>query len=404
MLITVFIFIFVSNDTFLFGSNSISLMVELPRILMGVYVLYELIRWINNGGRINKIIILGLTLVGLMVCISLYHGDPVKLIIIKCLCILSSMFLTLRYDFSEYAEAFSRIIVFLAMMALVLEVIAYVIPSIAYALPRVVNTANTEITTIGLAGFATNYLSTNIIRAFGIFWEPGVFHIYLNIALVFELFQNKVINWRNVVIMLLAVFVTFSTTGYIVSAWILVAYFCLERKKVLSSKNLIITCMIFVCMLAVFFMYDFTFINDLVFSKLGNAEDGNWIARSASVFVNLDIFFDNPILGIGMNQINDEFVRRSAEMFVRSSKHNTNTLLYQFAAHGGIYGGIFTVGTLLFPKCLTNKRTVKIALAIAIVLMYVGENLRYSMFPFILIFYGFTKKNYIENRCYRSSL
>ena len=122
------------------------------------------------------------------------------------------------------------------------------------------------------------------------------------------------------------------------------------------------------------------------------------IARSASVFVNLDIFFDYPVFGIGMNRINNEFITRSAEMFARMSKHNTNTLLYQFAAHGGIYGGLFAFGTFLFPKCISNKKSVIIGLFIALVLMYIGENLRFSMLPFILIFYGYRKKDHVKNR------
>ncbi len=398
LLLTVFTLIFVSNDTFMFGTNRNSLMLEIPRVLMGIYIVYELMRLLINRVKINQTIIVGLIMMAMMIFISVYHRDPVKLIIIKSLCIFSSALLTIHYDFDEYAEAFSKVMVFFGVMALVLEVIGYTLPSVAYGLPRIVNTANNEITTIGFAGFLTAYLSTKIIRTFGIFWEPGVFHMYLNLALMFELFYKKRISWRNVIILLVSVLITLSTTGYIVSAWILVVYFCLERKKSLTRKNMIIISVIFVGLMVAFFAMDFTFVGESVFGKLSNQEDGSWIARAASVFVNLDIFFDHPVFGVGMNQINTEMMWRSTLMFARMTRHNTNTLLYQFAAHGGLYGGIFAAGTFMFPKCLSSKKAVIIALAIALVLMYVGENLRYSMFPFILIFYGFSKKNHVENR------
>ena len=393
-----FVLIFFSNDTFLFGTNINSNMLDIPKVLIGVYILYEVVRFLATKSKINWVIIIGLGMTALMGIISLLHADPMKLIIVKCAYIISALLLTLHYDLEEYAKAFIDVMVFFAIMALVLEVIAFVIPSFAYDLPRMTNSANNEITTMIFAGFQTDYLQEGGMRAFGIFWEPGVFQIYLNLALMMELFLKKRSDWRRIIIILGAVVITLSTTGYLASAWILGVYFILEKRSaIITKKTIFIVLGALLVVIGAICLIDFSYIMETVFGKFLDPKDGSWIARAASVFVNLEIFLDHPLIGVGMEQINEEMVIRSLEMFGKSTTHNTNTLMYQFAAHGIFYAGLYTLGTCKFASRLSSKKIVKIALFIAILILYVGENLRYSMLPLILIFYGYQAKKSANN-------
>ena len=388
----VFVLIFVSNDTYLFGTNANSFMLEIPRVLLGIFIVLEIILLVSKKKLNMNFLAIGIIMAGMLIGISMYHGDPVKLIIIKCLCIFSALLLTLHYDFNEYAEAFTKVMVFNAVTALLLEVIVYLLPSVAYALPRMLNTASVEITTIGFAGIDSRNLDAIFIRNSGIFWEPGVFQMYLNLAIIFELFRQKGIRWKYVFILMAGVFITFSTTCFIVLIWIFVSYALLVKKEKVTGKTLLALTMLLVVLSISFFAIDYAQLLEIVFGKLSNSDSGSMIARSASVFVNLDIFFDHPFVGVGMSAINTEMVYRSALMYGRPTTHNTNTLLYQFAAHGLFYGGLFFMGTCKFTKCLSNKIVIRVSLVIALILIYVGENLRYSILPFILIFYGFNCK------------
>jgi len=366
-------------------------MIEIPRILLGVFIAIQLLFFLSVRRKIinQKTMFIALFMAITMVVISYIHSDPLKLAIIKCLCIFSAFLLTQHYSFEEYAEAFTRVMVFFAIMALLLEVIAYSMPGIADSLPRMINTANVEIMTIGFAGFRVIDLGAIFIRSFGIFWEPGVFQIYLNIAIIYELFIRKATRWKNIVLLIAGVIITFSTTGYIALLWILLSYFLFEKKEKVTKKNIAAMAFLLLLIIAVFFISDYSMLYDAVFGKMTNEESGSVIARSASVFVNLSIFWEHPLVGVGMDAINQEMVLRSMVMYSKSTTHNTNTLLYPLAAHGILYGGLFILGTCYFPKNLSSKKIARVAILVALIMLYIGENLRYSILPYILIFYGF---------------
>ena len=82
---------------------------------------------------------------------------------------------------------------------------------------------------------------------------------------------------------------------------------------------------------------------------------------------------------------------------------NTNTLFYQFAAHGIPFGVLFAVGTYKFGNCFANgRKIITISVFLMLFLLYIGENLQYSIFPYIAVFYGYGWKESIasSNRVY----
>ena len=386
--VVIFLLILFSRDTFLFGTNANKYITFIPIGVMGIYVLFEFISQIKREKYRKKrgIIIAGAVMLAVYIALSLYHQEFVSIMVLRFLCILSAMLLTLHYDFNEFAEAFVKVMVLFAMAALILEVIVYAFRSVVPMLPQMYNSAGNYIINIGLAGVVSYELNSTLIRAFGVFWEPGVFQIYLNLAILFELFAKQKPNWRHVILFVLGIMITFSTAGYIIVVGIFVLY-CLFYGNINKKMLVIVLFLVGIAAFALLFL-DLTIIEQKVFGKLFNSESGSTIARQASVFVNIKIFFDHPLLGIGMRNIEDEFIKLSAQMFPRMSKHNTNTLLYQFAAQGVVVGGIFTFGTYKFTYYLAKKKTLILCLFVILLLLYVGENLKYSIIPFSLMFYG----------------
>lgn len=84
-----------------------------------------------------------------------------------------------------------------------------------------------------------------IKRNSGMFWEPGAFQGYLNIAIYFALLQpNLKRKFLKVVVLIIAVLTTKSTTGYFVVFLILLYYILFLRKSSIISKTIFLILLI----------------------------------------------------------------------------------------------------------------------------------------------------------------
>ena len=386
----VYLLMFVSHDTFFFGTNANYTMTTIPRYVMAVFIAVTALRVFMHRLDRNKCntLLFGMLMICLYIVLAIYHREYMQVTSIKLLCMTGALFFVLQYDFADYKEAFIKAMVINAIAAIILEIMVYASHGLALALPRMTNTAGVQITTIGVAGIDSGNLSSVLIRNGGIFWEPGVFQMYLNLAIIMLLFGYPEIRKKTLLILSLGVFITFSTTGFIVYGWIMVSYFFLKRKKVITAKTAIAMVSFLIIAVGLFFVIDFTPLTEIVFGKLSDSASGSTVARKASVFVNLQMAWEHPLTGVGNRAMLDEMTTRSLAMFGKSTTHNTNTLLFQFGSFGAVFGALFTYGTFRFTGLFSRKALIRIALFAAIVLIYVGENLKYSMLPYLLIFYG----------------
>ncbi len=106
-----------------------------------------------------------------------------------------------------------------------------------------------------------------------------------------------------------------------------------------------------------------------------------------------------------MENIQDEFLKltMASQIILGFTRQNTNTLLYQYAAHGIPYGILFTLGTYKFANLLSRgEKLIKLSVFIMIVMLYIGENLQYSELPYIIIFYGYGCYDKSESKYYLS--
>ncbi len=71
----------------------------------------------------------------------------------------------------------------------------------------------------------------SIFRNNGPFWEPGMFAVFINIALVINLISNKTLFEKKNIIFILASITTLSTTSYLTTFIILFYHFILKTNK-----------------------------------------------------------------------------------------------------------------------------------------------------------------------------
>lgn len=396
--VCIYLLMFFSNDTYIFGTNSINFFNTLPRyIMLGLCLLFALKLSNHNvllKFKSNLLLYLFLSIPFIISCII--HSESTTRIAVKLICITCAMLMTSNVPFYDYSEAFRKAMVFVSICSIIITIIAYLSPSLIRILPVMTNSAGMKIYTCLFAGIDERMLGQAAIRTNGIFWEPGVFQMYLNLAILFELYCEKAKNTKRIIVYILALVLTFSTTGYICLFWIVTSYllFYVDSGTRKSIVNFLLLLLLLIIAGVLFILFEDSITTGVVFGKLFDPTHGSTNVRLASVITNIEIFVDNPIWGIGMEAIPQEFIYRTlaSKLIYGYTSQNTNTLLYQFAAHGILFGSAFTIGTYRFGKKLSDSKIVIFIIFIAIVLLYIGENLMVSMLPYIIIFYGCTNK------------
>lgn len=392
-LILVFLLTLVSNDTFMFGTNSNEAMIAIPRFLMLAFCIVSIIHLANRRviGTHRELIFFALITGTFFLSVSVNHS-PLSVAAIKIFFMCGAYFITKMICFEDYIRVFCKVMYFFAVYSLILTVLAYISPWLIYRLPVVVNTVDVKFYHALFAGLDERSMGQLCVRSGGIFWEPGVYQMYLNLAILFDLYLSKGRINRRLIIYILAVIFTFSTTGVVILIWLLGTYQLFEKTRDRKmSTNIVIYLLLLLCAFLLFWFAGSTEAGKVIFGKLTDMGHGSTMPRWASIIVNLDIAKDHPFFGIGVDVevMRKEFIARSKVLLVKYwTRQNTNTLLSQFSTCGIFFGSLFTYASYQFGKLFTEKRMMQLSIFTWLFLMYVGENLNTSLFPFIIVFYG----------------
>lgn len=128
-------------------------------------------------------------------------------------------------------------------------------------------------------------------RLCGLFWEPGVYQIYLNLAL-FIYYRKQRRNKYHLIIILINVLFTQSTSGYMVAAMMFAVIITSKKRGSMSRKQSrrILIGILAVTSILVIFIYKretTNIVGDSYFDRMVQAKTG------------LSLFFENPIFGRG---------------------------------------------------------------------------------------------------------
>lgn len=160
--------------------------------------------------------------------------------------------------------------------------------------------------------FTGNILGIQFYRLQGIFWEPGVFAIYLNLALFYYFFciENK--KKVHMVILLIDIFFTVSTTGLCVAA-VLAGAYMIDRIYGIQSK--------IVVFVPIAILVAFTVA--VIWLEKKNISDNAWSSyalRTNDLINSLKIWKSHFLFGTGFN--NTEMFQGTIE-----NRGNSNGLL-----------------------------------------------------------------------------
>jgi len=135
---------------------------------------------------------------------------------------------------------------------------------------------------------------SSVIRPDGLFWEPGVFQVYLNLHLFLSLFIRR--DWRQAGLATLAVAATQSTTGLLIAViqYSAVAWPLLNRGDILQRAVKLI-------LLALVLVPFALFTADNLTDKLVGDARGSSLAREYDLYTGLNIVAAHPLAGIGFD-------------------------------------------------------------------------------------------------------
>ena len=227
----------------------------------------------------------------------------------------------------------------------------------------------------------------------GIFWEPGAYQTFINLALAISAFSHEFEKrrMRYFLVFGLTILTTFSTTGYIVYAAILLTY-CLNEivnsksKKVLAKYlTLIVAVMLIFAVIYSCLPYD---AQVQVFGKLkyyfmDKDKSASTSIRVNSVKIAVQNFLDHPIFGCGTSYFN---VMQTDPTILL-----TCTPLNFFAYYGIFFGIIANLGLWMYAKSLVGNNLVSFALFCCFTLSTISQNFMRDPIFLTVIFLGIVK-------------
>ena len=159
----------------------------------------------------------------------------------------------------------------------------------------------------------------DFFRNQGVFWEPGILQIVINILIYYRLFEeNKSI--KQILIPIFVLLTTASTTGMFLFAFL----FTIKYLKKLDVKKIIV-------LLGVGFAFIPVLINDIEYKFKGDGKlSSQW--RTYDTLMGLFVISRNPLTGIGIsedkyfNEMKNSFIRVNGES-MNIERGNTNSII-----------------------------------------------------------------------------
>lgn len=397
----VFMVIYFSHDTMMFGQNSSAIFMNIGKVIP--FCLLMMILMLNRSElRIEKSLFVVSVLLSALPFITCFrHGEAVSNYVYRASLIFVAAFIIQRLGFDCFQTEYLKVMRFLSVYSLCVWILAMVVPNFVRLFPVSINSNGIKFYNFvfSLADFDAR---SSIVRNGSIFREPGVFVVYLVIALVFSLNQPKM-HFKDLLIYMITLITTFSTAGYILLV-LVGAYIFFSKVEYKYKKYFFI---IFV--LAAFYLLFFTGMlgsDSFIFAKFNAANNsyGSWFARLSSLFGNIKISLENPLFGIGRINLYNTVLATAGANNRFIAVDNTNTVLICFAAYGILFGCIILLGFVRHCYKYHHKFIPTIMLFIILFAALSNEDFGQNILFYVLVVEGYSSsRNKVGDNLYGKS-
>lgn len=338
----------------------------------------------------RKLVYLFAALEGLIFVSCLFNGfnsvfDGYTMLIIG-LCFL----LTNIIEHNVFIESYSHVMYFLSCASLFVYFGNRILPGIFSMFPVYNWRQQSMLIRNCFVGVAQ--VGTQNYRNFGIFYEPGMFSVFLLIALYFELFKKNT-SIKRVVILCITLLTTLSTSGYICG--ILLAFaFVVSRNNVSTRLKRRISILFFIAIIgSVVFLvanpdksaFLLSKLSEISFStnNIDSLTKGSGYERWRSVVYAIEVFVSSPIIGVGQVGWLKKFT---------GGVIGTATPINYFGLYGIFYGCIMNWFYFRNARIIEIKGFFDVLAASIIIVEFalniMSQNMASDMIIILLVFYG----------------
>ena len=283
--------------------------------------------------------------------------------------------------FPDFMDAFINVMFMVAICSVFVWVLSFWGMDFWSGLPQ---TGENEYYSLGVTVVHTN--RGLWYRNFGPFWEPGVYHIYLNFCIAYLLLFKKNFPLIKLIVFIITLISTFSTTGFACFIVIIFSYF-IKRLTTLNLKVFLALTSLFagVCLLLTN-----EYINIILFGKIADGST-SFDVRMMDSKLYLKMFLQNPIFGIGLTDAYNQ-VQKLYEHFGIDYSGASSTTFREFASMGLYLGTIRLLLQWKFAIKFLNKRMLPVILFFAVILIMLNtEDLCFSLFLNMIFYYAILK-------------
>ena len=394
-LLSVFILIYFSNDTLLFGTNKNESFLYIYLLVLAVMVGYW---FLKKPTFETKGLYLLLVLAFLNIVTMLVSGDGLLKYVYQIFILFSALIIANNLQIEDFIEKYNKIIFILSIGSIIIFILNLFFSSIVMLFPQIVNDADNVFYYMGF-GFV-NFPEYDVFpRMYGIFREPGVYMIFLFLAILFEVLSEKEPSIKRSMVYIIAMLLTFSTAAYIlIAASVVLMLIKLSSDNSNSRKTRIFK--VFLVSILVITVVVFIIGADIVFGKVFRklyVENASAASRMGSIVTNLRIFYPKPIFGNGWLYLEENFEKLAHLYGYIGGGHNTNTLLKILAIYGIPYFTIMVIGMFSFWKKINRSLLLAIVVFVLWIIALSNEDLSVNILTYILVFYGFSNLKFRMN-------
>lgn len=375
LLVTIGVFIIIYlTDTLLFATSTVSYF-TLARRFVPVAAAAAMLFFIKRFSLPFVFVVISIA-VSLSLFMANNSGYFYISVIALLLCGYGCSFLI---SLEEFEDAFIKIMRVIAIVSLITFFFGATIKLISF-IPTVTNSAGYDFKVLFLSNIPLS--ESRARRNCGPFWEPGVYQIYLNIAIIFVLHRQKKTMWFDSVLFLTTLLTTLSGASILPLPFIIMAYL-ISNLKNKSAKPFIL---VFVVLCAVVLLFQTGAFDEIITKVTG--EDGGLSSgfRLGSAWANLVATVRYPFFGASpevQDQLRMEIIYSINGYYTEG---NTNTMIGYFAYFGVFVGAFFCIKIFSFCKRISQNFLGALCLFVAMVIMTSNENLILSALPYVLMF------------------
>lgn|GEM_PF-3818452 len=327
---------------------------------------------------VTVLLLLAITLVQFVLSVvssHIYYGS-LKMMLIFLFCLLVCK----KIDLLSFSRKFTNIIVFFAFSSCVLYWF-----NVSIVKSGIFPTVQTDKTTFYVNLFLYCINPAVMHRNCGIFWEPGAFQVFLNLSLLFVLFDKNASKRKaKIIILFITLITTISTTGYCVAALILLSYLLQadwgKRFKIIALVSIAFL------VLSSYFLPIIMQSFEYKFGLAGYSLSENVTSRFNPILLDLFIILDHPLGLMGVDyyaEVLSNYSVQYALPYISSSC----TLTMVPAVYGILAGVLLLVGLISFGNLFSKKKGTSYLLAVALCVMFSTESfLLYPLYYLICFF------------------